>query len=87
MIEGLGTKSQKTVTCIEIMSVNSNHFILAGDLEGGLTIIRVVGPNFTSYYRGIFNDRKSAIKKILVLENGMFVTVGAEGTLKYWVLQ
>lgn len=83
MIEGLSTKTNKTVTCIEIMSVRNNHFILAGDIEGGLTIIRVDGPNFSSHYRGMFNDRKYALIKVLVLENGLFAVVGADGTVKY----
>lgn len=58
MIQGLSSKTQKIVTCLEIMSTNNFHFILVGDAEGGLTLIRIEGVQSSSYYKGIYNDKK-----------------------------
>ena len=40
------------------MAYNNNHFILAGDIEGGLTIARVDGQNVIISYQAVLLDQK-----------------------------
>ena len=65
------------------MAYNNNHFILAGDIEGGLTIARVDGQNVIISYQAVFLDKKSPLVKIVVRPNGLFYTVGGDA-IRYW---